>query len=117
MTMTENKIYVGNLSYDVTEEGLQEFFADFGEITECNLIRDRETNRIKGFAFITYANKDCVEQALTADGKELLGRPLKVNIAQAKRTGGGGGGRRGGGYGGGGNRGGNGGGNWSGDRY
>ncbi|MCB1827484.1 MAG: RNA-binding protein [Coxiellaceae bacterium] len=107
--MSNSKIYVGSLSYDATSDDLQTFFGNYGEIAEVKLIIDRETNRSKGFAFITFADAEAVEAALKADGEEIQGRKIRVNLAR-ESTGGGGGGRR---HGGGGNRrGGGGGGNW-----
>ena len=102
--MSENKIYVGNLSYDVTEDGLQECFEKFGSIEEINLIRDKMTQKLKGFGFITYQDANSVEAAVELDGDELLGRPMKVSVAKERERRSGGsnhGGRHGkGGYGG-----------------
>lgn len=104
--MQQNKLYVGNLPYSVDEEQLRGIFAQYGEISQLSLIMDRDTGRPKGFGFITFANQQDAEKALEQNGKDVGGRPLKVNIATDKpRTGGGGGGFRGG------NRGGGGGGN------
>ena len=105
--MQQNKLYVGNLPYSVDEEQLRGIFAQYGEISQLNLIMDRDTGRPKGFGFITFANQQDAEKALEQNGKDVGGRPLKVNIATDKpRTGGGGGGGFRGG-----NRGGGGGGN------
>lgn len=98
--MSQSKIYVGNLSYDATQDDLHDFFSQYGEITETKLISDRETGRSKGFAFITYADAAHAQEALAANGTELMGRTLKVNEAREGQ----GGGRRGGGGGRGGNR-------------
>ncbi len=104
--MSNSKIYVGSLSYDVTSDDLQDFFGQYGEIAEVKLIIDRETNRSKGFAFITYADQQGAQDALGADGEEMQGRKIRVNMARedGDRRGGGGGGRGG--------RGGGGGGRW-----
>lgn len=101
------KIYVGNLSYNTTEEALSTKFGEFGSIESANLIIDRDSGRSKGFAFIEMTNPDEAKAAIEAlDGSELDGRNIKVSEAkpQERRTGGGGrgfGGPRGGGGGGG----------------
>lgn len=82
--MQKNKLYVGNLSYSVDESQLKDLFASYGEINEVTLIKDRDTGRSKGFAFITFATSEAAEKALEQDGKEHDGRPLKVNAAQEK---------------------------------
>ncbi len=108
------KIYVGNLNYGTTDDSLRELFAGYGEVVEVFIGTDRETGRSRGFGFVTMADKDAGNAAITGlNGKDLEGRPLVVNEAQprAPRSGGGGGGGGGGGYsGGGGSRGGYGGG-------
>ena len=93
--MSQNKIYVGSLSYDVTADELESFFGQYGDIEEAKLIIDRETGRSKGFAFITFANQKAAQASLAADGTELQGRRIRVNIARDdnRRRGGGGGGR------------------------
>ena len=95
-------IYVGNLSYSLSESELRDAFADFGEVSSVKVLMDRETGRSKGFAFITFATQQAAESALEKNGQDCNGRALRVNIAQEK--GGGRGGRRGGGGGGGGGR-------------
>ncbi len=89
--MSENKLYVGNFPYSVTERDLREVFQVYGDIESVNVIVDRETGRSKGFAFVTFASADAASKALEQNGKEMNGRPLKVNVAQEKapRTGGG----------------------------
>ena len=92
----QNKIYVGNLSFSVQEQDLREFFAPFGNVTEVFVPKDRETGKGRGFAFITFDNQAHAQEALSANGKDLMGRTLKVNIAKEREaTGGGGGGGRG----------------------
>jgi RNA recognition motif-containing protein len=103
-------IYVGNLSYDVTEQDLNSVFAEYGTVKRVNLPTDRETGRPRGFGFVemdTDAEETAAIEAL--DGAEWMGRDLKVNKAKPRDDkrggggGGGGGGNRGrGGYGGGG---------------
>jgi len=108
-----NKLFVGNLSFNTTENDLQDAFAAFGSVTETNLMMDRMTNRPRGFAFVTMSTPDEAQAAIAGlHGKDLDGRALTVNVAKPReeRPAGGGGGRRefggggGGGYRGGGNR-------------
>ena len=109
-----NKLFVGNLSFNTTENDLQDAFAAFGTVTEANLMMDRSTNRPRGFGFVTMSSAEEAQKAIDGlNGKEMDGRALTVNVAKPReeRTGGGGGGRReygggGGGYGGGGGGGG-----------
>ncbi len=98
------KLYVGNLSYNTTENDLQDLFSQHGPVTEVNLMQDRATGRPRGFAFVTMATKEGSDAAIAAlNGKELDGRALTVNEARPReeRAGGGGGGYGGGGGGGG----------------
>jgi cold-inducible RNA-binding protein len=100
-----NKLFVGNLSFDVTENDLQDAFAAHGTVTETNLMMDRTTNRPRGFGFVTMGTPEEAQKAINAmNGKELGGRALTVNVAKPReeRAPGGGGGRRE--YGGGGGR-------------
>ncbi|WP_218080118.1 RNA recognition motif domain-containing protein [Anthocerotibacter panamensis] len=106
-------IYVGNLSFKATEQDIIDVFAEYGEVKSVKLPTDRETGRMRGFAFVELASEAEEQAAIEAlDGAEWLGRDLRVNKAQPKPQGGGGGGgrREGGGYGGGQRRG-------DGDRY
>ncbi|CAL7963395.1 conserved hypothetical protein [Gammaproteobacteria bacterium] len=107
-----NKIYVGNLPFQTTDQELESEFQQFGKIKEVALIRDRYSNEFKGFAFITFIAPESAQQALAANGKDFQGRAMKVSIARAEERGGrsGGGGGRGGREGGGGGREGGGGG-------
>ena len=107
-----NKLFVGNLSFNTTENDLNDAFAAFGTVTETNLMMDRMTNRPRGVGFVTMSSADEAQKAIEAlNGKELDGRALTVNVAKPREErapgGGGGGGRReyGGGGGGGGGRG------------
>jgi RNA recognition motif-containing protein len=100
-----NKLFVGNLSFNTTENDLNDAFAAHGTVTETNLMMDRMTNRPRGFAFITMSTPEEAQKAIAAlNGKEMDGRALTVNVAKPReeRSGGGGGGRRP--YGGGGGR-------------
>lgn len=105
------KLYVGNLSFQTTNQDLQELFAQAGTVESASIIEDRDTGRSKGFAFVEMSTEEEAAAAIDQfNGKELGGRMLKVNEARPRenRGGGGGGGR---GFGGGGNRGGGYGGN------
>jgi len=102
------KLYVGNLSYDVDNAMLEEWFTPYGTVESANVVMDRETGRSKGFGFVEMGTEDEAEAAKSAlDGQTLEGRAVKVNEAKppVRRGGGGGyggggGGRRGGGGGG-----------------
>ncbi|MBI4206254.1 MAG: RNA-binding protein [Betaproteobacteria bacterium] len=107
------KIYVGNLSYNVGKNDLQEMFAAHGTVVSAQVITDRDTGRSKGFGFVEMATEPEAQAAIAAlNGKSLDGRNMTVNEArpQEGRSGGGFGGARRGGFGGGGGRGGPGGG-------
>ena len=109
-----NRLYVGNLSYGVTDDALRSCFAECGEVTDMRIMLDRETGQPRGFAFVTMKSEgDATNAIKKLDGALLDGRALRVNVAEERgRAGGGGGGdfaNRGGGGGNGGN-GGNGGG-------
>jgi len=106
------KLYVGNLSYNVTNETLEEMFAAFGTVVSAQVIEDRDTGRSKGFGFVEMGDDNSARQAIAGlHEKEHDGRPLTVNEAKPKEDRGGGGGR---GYGGGGGRGRSGGGGYGG---
>jgi RNA recognition motif-containing protein len=102
-------IYVGNLSYNSTDNSLRDAFAAFGTVESANIIQDRETGRSKGFAFVKMANNDEANAVIEAlNGAEIDGRAVKVNEARPREErpprrennfrsnsgGGGGGGRR-----------------------
>jgi RNA recognition motif-containing protein len=106
------RLYVGNLSFNTTADGVRTAFEQFGTVSDVHLVTDRETGRARGFAFVTMGTPDEAAKAMQAmDGHTLDGRPLRVNEAEARQQRGGGGG--GGGYRGGGG-GGGGGGDWGG---
>src|SRR4051794_22758015 len=107
-----NKLYVGNLSFRVTSEDLQDYFNGAGSVDSANVVYDRETGRSRGFGFVEMGSEDEATAAIAQfNGQEFDGRNMVVNEARPRENGGGGGGG-GGGYGGGGNGGGgNGGGN------
>jgi cold-inducible RNA-binding protein len=92
-----NKLFVGNLSFNTTENDLQDAFAAFGTVVEANLMMDRVSGRPRGFGFVTMGTPDEAQAAIAAlNGKDMDGRALTVNEAKPReeRTGGGGGGRR-----------------------
>jgi RNA recognition motif-containing protein len=97
-------IYVGNLSYEVTQDALSTVFAEYGSVKRVQLPTDRETGRLRGFAFVEMGSEAEETAAIEAlDGAEWMGRDLKVNKAKPKEDRGsfGGGNRSGGGGGGG----------------
>ncbi|MDP2339744.1 MAG: RNA-binding protein, partial [Deltaproteobacteria bacterium] len=104
--MSNNRLYVGNLSFHTTEESLQAAFAQFGNVVETKVVLDRETGRSRGFGFVTMGSADEAQKAIAQmNGADLDGRALRVNEAEERgaRAGGGGcgfGGRGGGGGGG-----------------
>ncbi len=134
----DNKLFVGNLAWASTEDDIRAHFAQFGEVTSVEVMRDKFTGRARGFAFVTMANGEAALAAIAkTEGVDFMGRPLKVNVARPReerpsfgggdrggfggerRSGGFGGGRGGFGGGGGGGRGGFGGerrGGFGGDR-
>ena len=100
--MSNSKLFVGNLSFETTENDLQDTFAAHGTVVEANLMMDRVSGRSRGFGFVTMSTPEEAQAAISAlNGKSIGGRALTVNVAKPReeRTGGGGGGR---GYGGGG---------------
>ena len=107
------KLYVGNLSYNVTSASLEELFAAYGKVRSAEVIQDRDTGRSKGFGFVEMEDDNGAREAIKAlHEKEHDGRPLTVNEARPREERGGGGG--GGGYGGGRGGGGGGGGGYGG---
>ena len=102
-----SKLYVGNLSYDATENDLRDVFGAHGPVDEVKIVMDRDTGRARGFGFVTMNTEEGAKAAIAAlNGKDWNGRALTVNEARPReeRSGGGGGRggyRGGGGYGGG----------------
>ncbi|MET4579421.1 RNA recognition motif domain-containing protein [Ottowia thiooxydans] len=104
-----NKLYVGNLSYNTRDDDLQQAFAEFGTVNSAKVIMERDTGRSKGFAFVEMGSDDEARAAIEGmNGKSVDGRSVTVNVARPMeprsndRSGGGGYGGGGGGYGGGG---------------
>ena len=86
------KLYVGNLSYNTTQNDLQDAFAAHGTVVEANLMMDRETGRARGFGFVTMSTAEEAQNAITAlNGASIDGRALTVNVAKPReeRSGGG----------------------------
>jgi cold-inducible RNA-binding protein len=107
--MSNAKLFVGNLSFNTTENDLQDMFAAHGTVLEANLMVDRMSGRPRGFGFVTMSTPEEAEKAISAlNGASVDGRNLTVNVAKPREEGarGGGGGRReyGGGGGGGGRK-------------
>jgi RNA recognition motif-containing protein len=93
------KIYVGNLPWSATEAEIRDLFSAIGEVHSVAVITDRETGRSRGFGFVEMDDSDAETAIGQLNGRDMGGRPLRVNEAQERR-GGGGGGRGGGGGGG-----------------
>ena len=106
----DNKLFVGNLAWASTEDDIRAHFAQFGEVTSVEVMRDKFTGRARGFAFVTMANGEAAQAAIAkTEGVDFMGRPLKVNVARPREDrpsfgggdrGGFGGERRSGGFGG-----------------
>lgn len=78
-------IYVGNLSFDTSNSQLQGLFAEFGEVTDAQVIMDRDTGRSRGFGFVEMKSSDEANNAISSlNGKEVDGRQLKVNVAKPR---------------------------------
>ena len=94
--MSQNKLYVGNMSFDTTESDLRNAFAAYGEVQSVSVVEDRDTGRPRGFAFIEMGSDAEAQAAIDGmNGQDLQGRALNVNVAKPRenRGGGGGGGR------------------------
>ncbi|KAJ7695440.1 hypothetical protein B0H17DRAFT_1272038 [Mycena rosella] len=90
--MSNAKLYIGNLSFNVDDQRLEEAFKEFGNITDHVVMKDRETGRSRGFGFVTYSSEDEANAAISGmDQQDLDGRRLRVNMANPKPSGGGGG--------------------------
>ncbi|TNF29222.1 MAG: RNA-binding protein, partial [Deltaproteobacteria bacterium] len=78
-----NKLYIGNLSFNVSEDQLTDHFSAFGNVTSCKIITDRDTGRSKGFAFVEMSTGEEASEAISQlDGQEFEGRNLRVNEAK-----------------------------------
>ncbi len=85
--MSQNKLYVGNLSFNSTEDDITDAFSAYGTVTSVTLITDRETGRPRGFGFVEMSSDAEAQAAMQAmDGQELGGRNLKVNVAKPRES-------------------------------
>jgi len=83
----EKKLFVGNLPYSMTDEDLEQAFAEYGSVESAVVIRDRETGRSRGFGFVEMASSEEAEAAQKAlDGSDVNGRPLRVNEAHPRES-------------------------------
>jgi RNA recognition motif-containing protein len=90
-----NKLFVGNLSFDITENDLQDTFAEHGTVLEANLMMDRESGRPRGFGFVTMSTAEEAQKAINAlNGASVKGRNLTVNVAKPREERSSGGGQR-----------------------
>ncbi len=97
------KLYVGNLSYQMTDQQLHDLFSEAGNVSSAQVVTDRYTGQARGFGFVEMASEDEAQQAIAAiNGRNVGGRALVVNESRPREGGGGGGSRGGGSYGGGG---------------
>jgi RNA recognition motif-containing protein len=91
------RLYVGNLAWAVTDQDLRDLFSEAGKVETSQVVVDRETNRSRGFGFVEMASDEAADAAIKKfNGRDLKGRAIRVNEAQARTGGGGGGGERGG---------------------
>lgn len=80
-----NRLYVGNLSYDVTTEALRACFAEFGDVTDAHVMKDRDTGRARGFAFVTMTtDAEATYAVAQLNGAMFEGRALRVNVAEER---------------------------------
>ncbi len=80
-----NKLYVGSIAYQTTDDGLRQAFSAFGNVTSASVIMDKMTGRSKGFGFVEMSTAEEAQAAIQGlDGKELDGRTIRVNVAQPK---------------------------------
>ncbi len=90
----ENKLFVGNLSYEITDNDLMDAFSAYGSVLEANVMQDRMTGRSRGFGFVTMSSAEEAQGAIEGlHGTDLGGRSLTVNVARPREERGGGGGR------------------------
>ena len=88
-----NKLYVGNLSYSVRDDDLQQQFSSFGHVQSAKVMMERDTGRSKGFGFVVMPDSAAAQSAINAlNDKDMGGRKLKINEARPRAEGGGGGG-------------------------
>jgi cold-inducible RNA-binding protein len=86
-----NKLFVGNLSFKLSEQELESLFGEYGTVQSCSIPTDRDTGRKRGFAFVEMASQAEAEAAIKAlNGRDVDGRPMAVSVSQPKPKGGGG---------------------------
>ncbi|HIQ04839.1 MAG TPA: RNA-binding protein [Anaerolineae bacterium] len=91
----QNKLYVGNLPYDTTDDELRQIFEEAGEVQSATIITDRDTGRSKGFGFVEMSTEAEAQAAIhMLNGRMVRERPMRVDIARPRTSGGGGGSRR-----------------------
>ena len=78
-------IYVGNLPWSATQEGVESLFSPYGEVLSVKLVSDRETGRARGFGFVEMEDADAINAIAALDGKEFHGRALRINKAEPKK--------------------------------
>ena len=80
------KLYIGNLNFDTTDEELERAFSEFGEVVSAVVVKDRVSGRSRGFGFVEFTEEQSAQDAKTAmNGKDLSGRPLRVDEAREQR--------------------------------
>ena len=80
-------IYVGNISYNTSEDDLRDLFSRYGEVTAVRMITDRDTGRSKGFGFVEMTDDDQAKEAISAlDSKDFMGRDVRVNEARPRES-------------------------------
>lgn len=88
--MTNNKLFVGNLPFKLSENDISELFGQYGEVLSCSMPIDRDTGRKRGFAFVEMKDEQQAEAAIQAlNGRQIEGRALSVSVSQPKQGGGG----------------------------
>ena len=83
----QNKLFVGNISWDASSDDLEKLFSEHGEVQSARIIEDKFSGRSKGFGFVEMASDDQAQAAISAlDGQDFMGRPLVVNVARPKEA-------------------------------
>ncbi|MBT3230467.1 RNA-binding protein [Candidatus Uhrbacteria bacterium] len=81
----ENKLFVGNISWDATDDSLRDLFAEYGEVISARIVMDKFTNKSRGFGFVEMGTAEEAQAAIEGlNEKDFLGRPINVNIAKPK---------------------------------
>lgn len=83
----QNKLFVGNISWDASDADLEQLFAEFGEVSSARIVTDKFTGKSRGFGFVEFATDEQAAAAIEAlDGKDFMGRPIAVNVARPKEA-------------------------------